>query len=329
MITSRSNGRLRLLKVCFSGFLLLPLSVLLGKNSTHTKDIPEHTLIKIEPFQPMAYSLGLPPVYEEIDSLLEYFYKNIAQYPIKITSSNRIEKVTWDENEISDEFLERIAQSIFHTHFYPESLFSSYCRNSNTSVGYYLHKLNQDRKTGIPRTEITYPLPGYILNTYFCNTLIPSHLSWEYNLLLRYKYILEIEPISKEIKVIDPNVKGFNGIFYSSKVIKDFKGNFNGEGTILVSSVPDYLKGSLREMEVGNRYIVLIWHENTKGAYGLDYMLRGSATKGRGIFKIVDGKIKDDDEVLVPGRNNILVNEFYTHLASFINSNFGATDEKY
>jgi len=323
MITSRSNRRLNLLKVCFSGFLLLPLSVLLGNDSTHTKDIPEHTLIKIEPFhKATANSNDFPSVYLELDSLLEVFYNRTIQYPEATYSKKAFERIDLDSSKYSDTYLKKVAAALIQTHFYPRSYFYQYFQTVNTDVKQYYLQIDKDRRNGIARTEIQYPLPGWVMVKYFGEQLIPQKLGWEYNLLLQNQYILVVKPISKETRVFDPQVRIGTGLYYEVEVLNDLKGNFTDNQNILVTHRREFLEGLNKEMMIGNKYVILIQSVDEKGAYGPAYLLRGSPiTLGRGIFSVVDEEVKDMEKILYPQKQTYDIIELKTRLGDFIGTN--------
>lgn len=202
MITYRSKHKItsQLMTIVFLSLICMNPLLTQGMVETPVGDTSitqSDSVITINPFTPLADSLGLPQPYHNLDSLLDIFYNQLIDVPEHPSPLKNFEQVTWNDSDFSDTYCEEIARNILWTHFYPDSLYSKYCITLNRIVGKYLQRIDRDRRAGIHRTEITYPLPGWVVNRLFKDTILPDRFGWEQYLLLQSQYILEVIPVKK------------------------------------------------------------------------------------------------------------------------------------
>jgi hypothetical protein len=302
----------------------LSLSAQVQNDLEHKVTQPRNLRIALTYFK-ITEQQKFPPPYVLLDSLMLEFQDWLFAYPGYTSTVHPEGYKYWDQSDMPYDLLLRFAKVLVWKDFYPREDFYRYLRIANAPSRDQYRRYDAAVARGELFDEAGLPMTGYVLGVYILEKQIKNRLPWEWYFTLKNRYILVVEPLTKEYRWIDPKLKMMKANYYRCKVIQDIKGNFDGPD--IAQFVDNYLKGRVTEMEIGRKYLVLVSLRSDSGSYGPTYLIRGLATDGRGIFPVVNGKILDT-ELKLRTESEITIENYKDIIQNFIHKTAGVPYEE-
>lgn len=219
-------------------------------------------------FEKVAVKEDLPIIFNLVDDLIadlydEYYRKN----------KPKDFAILYNKYYQVDSLYNSTARLMAHISYHPKIYEHIYFTEANRQFNDY----NKERDKDQPR--LVKPSIMY----YHLKRLLVDMLPWDWQFHFANRYILTVKVLSKQKS--RPGSSRDVGPYYVCQVLDDIKGNFKGEENS--NFIGNFVR---REMEVGNDYLILVWGSSN---YENEYLIRGHATHGEGIFPLIDNIIYD------------------------------------
>ena len=294
------------------------ICLLVGQEKSPNLQIAEKLEIKTK-FQEVTKTHEFPEPYIVMDSLFIELYNWLYKYPGITDSKHEDGYINWYNTDIPDNLLKDFANVILKIQFYPWELYHNYITLANEPIKDQQRRFNELIKKGGYWSELILPLPGWIIHHYILNTQIKNRLPRDFNLIIKNRYILILEPYLYERDWVNPDIKIQKINYYGCKVISDIKGNYMGDEKIEVC-VGDNLMG-YSTLDIGSRYMVLLRHKSKNIHFNdlnQSYILNPSDTDRFGIFKI-EGNYINNLEIVLQSNSKIEIEQFKQVVERIIN----------